>query len=88
MLMAYSSKHEAGIHLEKVLCFPLAPVSILLSTPNGAISRKVKSKLYKASMTDLTIVNYNELPPMSKMNTYLLDFATAIRTLTATFNCR
>ena len=37
MLVAYSSKHEAVIDLEKVLCFPLAPVSIPLSTPDGAI---------------------------------------------------
>ena len=43
-----------------------------------------KSKLYEASMTDLTIVNYDELPPASKMKTYLLDLAATIRTLTAT----
>lgn len=40
--------------------------------------------MYEASMTDLTIVNYDELPPASKMKTYLLDLAAAIRYLTAT----
>ena len=84
MLVAFSSKHEAGIDLEKMLCFPLAPVSIPLSTPDGAIRKTVKSKLYEASMADLTIVNYDELPPALKMKTYLLDLTAAIRTLTAT----
>ena len=84
MLVAYSNKHEAGVDLEKVLCFPLAPVSIPLSTPDGAITKTVKSKLYDASMSDLSVVIFDALPPASTMRTYLIDLAAAIRSLVGT----
>jgi hypothetical protein len=67
-----------------VLCFPLAPVSIPLSTPDGAIRKTVKSKLYDASMSDLSVVNFDALPPASTMRTYLIDLASAIRSLVGT----
>lgn len=81
MLVAYSNKHESGVDLEKVLCFHLAPVSIALYTPDGAIRKTVKSKLYHASMSDLTVVSHDSLPPASTMRTYLLDLAAAIPSL-------
>ena len=84
MLVAYSNKHELGVDLEKVLCFPLAPVSIPLSTPDGALRKTVKSKLFDASMSDLAIVNHDTLPPTSTMTTYLIDLAAAIRSLICT----
>ena len=84
MLVAYSNKHEAGVDLEKVLCFPLAPVSIPLRTPDGAIRKTVKSKLYDASMSDLSVVNFDALPPASTMRTYFVDLAAAIRSLVGT----
>ena len=37
LLVAYSNRHEAGINLERVMSFPLAPVSIPLSTADGEI---------------------------------------------------
>ena len=84
MLVAYSNKHETGIDLEKALCFPLAPVSIPLSTPDGAIRKTVKSKLYDASMSDLNIVAHDALPPASTMTTYMMDLAAAVRSLVGT----
>lgn len=84
MLVAYSNKHKTGVDLEKVLCFPLAPVSIPLSTQDGAIRKTVKSKLYDASKSDLSIVNHDALPPASTMRTYLIDLVAAIRSLVGT----
>ena len=43
MLVVYSNKHESGVDLEKVLCFPLAPVSIPLCTPDGAYEKPSKA---------------------------------------------
>ena len=81
ILVAYSNKHEAGVDLETTLSFPLAPVSMPLSTADGAIRKTVKSKLYEAAMSDLSIVSPDELPPAEILNTYFLDLAAAIRSL-------
>ena len=80
-LVAHSSKHEAGVDLETRPSFPLAPVSIPLSTPGGSIRKTVKSKLYLAAMSDLQVVTTDELPPPEKLNTYYLDLAAAIWSL-------
>ena len=80
-LVAYSNKHETGVDLERVLCFPLAPISVPLSTADGAIRKTIKSKLYEAAMLDLKIVSHDELPSAAKMKTYLLDLAASIRSL-------
>eukprot|EP00795_Rhopilema_esculentum_P010166 gene10166-biopygen12783 len=80
-LVAYSNKHEAGVDLETTLSFPLAPVSMPLSTADGAIRKTVKSKLYEAAMSDLSIVSPDELPPTEILNTHYLDLAAAIQSL-------
>ena len=68
--------------LETTLSFPLAPVSIPLSTPDGSIRKTVKSKLYLAAVSDLQVVTTDELVlPPGKLNTYYLDLAAAIRSL-------
>ena len=84
MLVTYSNKHKTGVDIEKVMCFLLAPVSIPLNTPDGAIRKTVKSKLYDASMSDLRVVHHDELPPASTMTTYLIDLVAAIRSLVGT----
>ena len=84
VLVAYSNKHEAGVDLERALCFPLAPISIPLSTADGAIRKTVKSKLFEAAMHDLQVVSQDELPPTAKLKTYLLDLAASIRSLVGT----
>ena len=63
ILVAYSNKHEAGIDLQNVLSFPLAPVSIPLSAADGAIRKTGKSKLFEAAMSDLDLVSEDTLPP-------------------------
>jgi hypothetical protein len=57
-----------------------APVSIPLSTPDGAMRKTVKRKLYDVSMSDISVVNIDALT----MRTYLIDLAAAIRSLVGT----
>ena len=83
--MAYSSKHESGINLERALTFPLAPVSIPLSTADGAIRKTSKSKLYDASMNDLKTLCKEDFPRKENLKTYFLDLAAAIRSLVGAF---
>ena len=46
--------------------------------------KTVKSKLYDAAMSELLIINENTLQNISNLQTYYLDPAAAIRTLTGT----
>ena len=84
ILVAYSNKHETGVDLAKVLSFPLAPISIPLSTADGTLRKTVKSKLYDAAMLDLKIVSHEQLPTAGKLKTYMLDLVAAIRSLVGT----
>ena len=86
MLVAYSNKHEAGIDLQNVLSFPLAPVSIPLSTLDGAIRKTAKSKLFDAAMSDLEIVSGEAMPSTTRLYTYVLDLAATIRSLVGTMS--
>lgn len=49
-LVALSHKRKMAVDLDKCLVYPLAPVSLPLSTPDGAIRKTVKSKLFNAAM--------------------------------------
>ena len=71
----------AGIDLDAVLCYPLAPVSVPLSTSDGSLRKTVKSKLYDAAMSDLEELTYDDLPDETDMNCYFLDLAAAVRTV-------
>ena len=53
ILVAHLYQYNSGIDIDLVLCNPLAPVSVPLSTPDGSIRKTVKSKLFKAAMSDL-----------------------------------
>ena len=37
ILVAHSYQYNSGIDIDSVLCYPLAPVSVPLSTPDGSI---------------------------------------------------
>ena len=80
-LVALSNKHKAAVDLNSVLDYPLAPVCFPLSTPDGAIRKTVKSKLYSAAMSDLTILCFEDLPLPERMQIYLLDLTAVIRTI-------
>ena len=71
----------ADIDLDAVLCYPLAPVSVPLSTSDGSLRKTVKSKLYDAAMSDLEELTYDDLPDETDMNCYFLDLAAAVRTV-------
>ena len=69
------------INVEKLFTYPLGPVSLALSCLDETITRTCKSKLYKAAMYDLLIVEQNKLPAKSVMNIYFLDLADGVRTI-------
>ena len=37
ILVAHSYQYNSGIDIDSVLCYPFAPVSVTLSTPDGSI---------------------------------------------------
>ena len=81
ILVAHSYQYNSGIDIDSVLCYPLAPVSVPLSTPDGSIRKTVKSKLFKAAMSDLFVVTDEDLPGPDRLRTYFLDLAAAVRTI-------
>ena len=70
------------IDIDAALSYPLAPSSSPLCNSDGSIRKTNKSSLFKAAMTDLTILNTEDLPPEQELSTYFLDEAAAIRTQT------
>ena len=81
ILVAHSYQYNSGTDIDSVLCYPLAPVSVPLSTPDGSIRKTVKSKLFKAAMSDLSVVTNEDLPGPDRLRTYFLDLAAAVRTI-------
>ncbi len=81
ILVARSYQYNSGIDIDAVLCYPLAPVSVPLSTPDGSMRKTVKSKLFTAAMTDLRLVTKDNLPGPEKLNTYFLDVAASVRSI-------
>ncbi len=53
---------------------------------DGSIRKTVKSKLFGAAMSDLILVSENDWPPKTRLYTYFLDFAAAIRAVVGTVN--
>ena len=81
ILVAHSYQYDSGIDIDSVLCYPLAPVSVPLSTPDGSIRKPVKSKLFKTAMSDLSVVTDEDLPSPDRLRTYFLDLAAAVRAI-------
>ena len=81
ILVAHSCQYKSGIDIDVLLQYPLAPVSVPLSTPDGAICKTVKSKLFDAAMSDLLVVPKESLPGQDTLNTYFLDVAAAVRSI-------
>ena len=80
ILVAHLYQYDSGIDTDTVLCCPLAPVSVPLSTSNRSIRKTVKSKLFKAAMSDLSVVTDEDLPGPDRLRIYFLDLAAAVRT--------
>ena len=59
---------------------PLAPVPLSLGTADGAKCKTVKSKLYGASMSELTTVPEPLLPKVYLLQTHFLDLNAFTRT--------
>ena len=76
MLVACSNQHEAGIDMERVLSYPLAPVSIALGTPDGAIRKTIKTNLF-----DIAVLTPDEMPPPNQLTFFFLDLAAPIRSI-------
>ena len=74
ILVAHSYQYNSGIDTDSVLCCPLAPVSVPLSTPDGSIRKTVKSRLFKAAMSDLSTVTDEDLPGPDRLRTYFLTW--------------
>ena len=60
--LVHLSSFTKAINLEKTMSFPLAPVSLPLSHYDGTIRKTVKSKLFDATMHDLTVITTEDLP--------------------------
>ena len=58
----------------------MAPISLLLCNADRSIRKTNKSSLFKAAMSNLTILNTEDLPPEQELWTCFFDLAAAIRT--------
>ena len=81
ILAASSYKEKSAVDIDAALCYPLAPVSMPLSSTDGTIRKTVKSKLFSVAMSDLRILESQELPGVEKLYTYFLDVAAAVRSI-------
>lgn len=72
-------KHKSPTDINPVLSYPLAPISLPLCNADGSIRKTNKLSLFKAAMSDLTILNTEDLPPEQEFLTYFLDLAVAIK---------
>ena len=48
-------------------------MSVPSSTPDGSIRKTVKSKLFKAAVSDLSVVTDEDLPDPDRLRTYFFD---------------
>ena len=81
ILVAHSCQYKSGIDIDTVLCYPVVPISVPLSTADGAIRKTVKSKLFDVAMSDLVIITKEDLPDHGKLSTHFLDVAAAVRSI-------
>ena len=79
LLVCSSYQSNKVVNVSKAMTYPLSPVSLPLCTPDGVIRKTVKSKLLDAALSDLRIVNIQDLPPPNDLNTYFLDVIAVIR---------
>ena len=78
-LASCSNKYKSPIDIDAALSYPLAPINLPLCSTNGSIRKTNKSSLFKAAMSDLTIINTEDLPPEQELSSYFINLAPAIR---------
>ena len=81
-LVSLSNKHKSPTDIDAALSYPLAPVSLPLCNAGRSIRKTKKSCLFKVAISDLKILNTEDVPHEQKLSTYFLDLAAAIRTQT------
>ena len=70
MFQSYTSKQ--GVDIEKVMSYPLSPISIPFCTSDGMIRKQLKAIFYDSAMGDLKIVDHDQLMS-TPINKYFLD---------------
>ena len=78
-LILLSTHHKALLDIEAAMPYPLVPVSLALCNADGSIRKTKKSSLYEAAMSELVILNLEDLLPKEDLSTYFLDLAAAIK---------
>ena len=81
-LLALSAKTGQLIDFNKALEFPLCPVDLNLSNPDGSRRSTQKSKLTEIIIQELTLMNNAEFPQKSEVIAYVVDLMALVRTIT------
>ena len=80
-LLALSAKTGQLIDFNKALEFPLCPVDLNLSNPDGSRSTQ-KSKLPEIIIRESTLMDNAEFPQKSEVIAYVVDLMALVRTIT------
>ena len=81
-LLALSAKTGQLIDFNKALEFPLCPVDLNLSNPDGSRRSTQKSKLTEIIIRDSTLMDNAEFPKKSEVIAYVVDLRALVRTIT------
>ena len=81
-LLALSAKTGQLIDFNKALEFPLCPVDLNLSNPDGSRRSMQKSKLTEIIIQELTLMDNAEFPQKFEVIAYVVDLMALVRTIT------
>ena len=81
-LLALSAKTGQLIDFNKALEFPLCPVDLNLSNPDGSRRSTQKSKLTEIIIRESTLMDNAEFPQKSEVIAYVVDLMALVRTIT------
>ena len=81
LLAAKSQQENAGINIDKALCFPLAPVPLSMATSDGMRRKTAKSKLLSSALSSL-IEKEAHLPEVEdRLQVTVIDLMALIRSM-------
>ena len=81
-LLALSAKTGQLIDFNKALEFPLCPVDLNLSNPDGSRRSTQKNKLTEIIIRDSTLMDNAEFPQKSEVIAHVVDLMALVRTIT------